>query len=132
VNVSKDFEELFALLRKHRVEFVIVGGYAVTFHTKPRFFLCCLCGKDEAIACYDRDDLERYLWVNQVAAFTSVTRRAYNPLAFEPRHPNEPTARVSRLKRMRAREGACNRGLGAGVRKFSHDRHTYYSIVSNT
>jgi hypothetical protein len=37
VNVSKDFEELFALLVKHRVEFVIVGGYAVTFHTKPRY-----------------------------------------------------------------------------------------------
>jgi hypothetical protein len=37
VNVSKDFEELFALLAKHRVEFVIVGGYAVTFHTKPRY-----------------------------------------------------------------------------------------------
>lgn len=37
MNVSKDFEELFALLRKHGVEFVIVGGYAVSFHAKPRY-----------------------------------------------------------------------------------------------
>jgi hypothetical protein len=37
VNVSKDFEELFAFFRKHGVEFVIVGGYAVSFHAKPRY-----------------------------------------------------------------------------------------------
>ncbi len=37
MNVSKDFEELFAFFRKHGVEFVIVGGYAVSFHAKPRY-----------------------------------------------------------------------------------------------
>lgn len=37
MNVQKDFEELFALFRDHQVEFLIVGGYAVAFHGKPRY-----------------------------------------------------------------------------------------------
>lgn len=36
MEVQKDFKELFALLNKHRVEFVIVGGYALAFHGAPR------------------------------------------------------------------------------------------------
>lgn len=34
---NKDFEEFFALLNKHEVRFVVVGGYAVVFHGYPRF-----------------------------------------------------------------------------------------------
>jgi hypothetical protein len=36
VSVSKDFEELFALLNAQGVKGLIVGGYAVTYHAKPR------------------------------------------------------------------------------------------------
>jgi hypothetical protein len=35
--VTKDFEELFACLNRHAVKAVIVGGYALAFHAKPRF-----------------------------------------------------------------------------------------------
>lgn len=34
---NKDFEEFFELLNKHKVRFVVVGGYAVVFHGFPRF-----------------------------------------------------------------------------------------------
>jgi hypothetical protein len=37
VNVSKDFEELFAFFNARQVKALIVGGYAVAFHAKPRF-----------------------------------------------------------------------------------------------
>lgn len=37
MNVQKDFEELFALFREQAVEFLIVGGYAVAFHSRPRY-----------------------------------------------------------------------------------------------
>jgi len=37
VAVSKDFEELFACLNAHAVDALIVGGYAVAFHAKPRY-----------------------------------------------------------------------------------------------
>ena len=37
MSVSKDFEELFALLNAQGVKGLIVGGYAVTYHTKPRY-----------------------------------------------------------------------------------------------
>ncbi len=32
----QDFEEFLSLLNKHKVEYLIVGGYAVTFHSRPR------------------------------------------------------------------------------------------------
>lgn len=35
--MSKDFEELFACLRRRNVRALIVGGYAVAFHGQPRF-----------------------------------------------------------------------------------------------
>lgn len=37
MSVSKDFEELFALLNAQGVKGLIVGGYAVTYHTRPRY-----------------------------------------------------------------------------------------------
>jgi hypothetical protein len=37
VNVSKDFEELFACLGARKVKFLVVGGYAFAFHAKPRY-----------------------------------------------------------------------------------------------
>ena len=37
MNIQPDFEELLQLLEKHKVEYMIVGGYAVAFHGVPRF-----------------------------------------------------------------------------------------------
>jgi hypothetical protein len=37
VNVSKDFEELLGSLRSRGVKALVVGGYALAFHAKPRF-----------------------------------------------------------------------------------------------
>ncbi len=37
MEIHPDFRELLALLRKHRVEYAIVGGYALAFHGAPRY-----------------------------------------------------------------------------------------------
>lgn len=37
MNIQQDFKELLALLEKHSVDYMIVGGYAVAFHGFPRF-----------------------------------------------------------------------------------------------
>lgn len=36
MSVSKDFEELFALLNARGVKALVVGGYAFAYHAKPR------------------------------------------------------------------------------------------------
>jgi len=37
MEISKDFEEFFGLLNKHKVRYLVVGGYAVAIHSKPRY-----------------------------------------------------------------------------------------------
>jgi hypothetical protein len=37
MNTQQDFEELLRLLEETKVEYLIVGGYAVAFHGFPRF-----------------------------------------------------------------------------------------------
>ena len=37
MTIPRDFREWFALLNSHRVEYAVVGGYAVAFHGAPRF-----------------------------------------------------------------------------------------------
>jgi hypothetical protein len=37
VEVQPDFRELLALLNKHAVEYLVVGGYALAFHGAPRY-----------------------------------------------------------------------------------------------
>lgn len=34
--LAKDFEDFVKLLNHHKVEYMIVGGYALAFHGKPR------------------------------------------------------------------------------------------------
>ncbi|MBO9634960.1 MAG: nucleotidyltransferase [Chitinophagaceae bacterium] len=34
--LAQDFEDFIALLNKHKVEYMVVGGYALAFHGKPR------------------------------------------------------------------------------------------------
>ncbi len=36
-NLNQDFKEFLALLLEEKVEFLVVGGYAVAFHGYPRF-----------------------------------------------------------------------------------------------
>ncbi len=35
--LATDFAEIIDLMNKHSVEYMVVGGYAVAFHGKPRF-----------------------------------------------------------------------------------------------
>jgi hypothetical protein len=37
MRVEKDFEKFIGLLNKHDVRYLIVGGYAFSFHAEPRF-----------------------------------------------------------------------------------------------
>ena len=37
MGVQKDFKELLELFNKHKVEYMIVGGYALAFHGAPRY-----------------------------------------------------------------------------------------------
>ncbi|NOY81698.1 MAG: hypothetical protein GXP31_11940 [Kiritimatiellaeota bacterium] len=37
MNIHPDFEELLRLLEEHRVDYMIVGDYAVAYHGHPRF-----------------------------------------------------------------------------------------------
>lgn len=37
MTLSKDFEDFVMLLNKFAVEYMVVGGYALAFHGKPRF-----------------------------------------------------------------------------------------------
>jgi len=37
MEVQPDFRDLLALLNEHKVDYLIVGGYALAFHGAPRF-----------------------------------------------------------------------------------------------
>jgi len=37
MEIHNDFKELLELFNKHKVEYLIVGGYALAFHGAPRF-----------------------------------------------------------------------------------------------
>jgi hypothetical protein len=37
MEVAKDFEEFFASFNAHRVQYLIVGGYALALHAHPRY-----------------------------------------------------------------------------------------------
>ena len=37
MDLNRDFKEFFTLLNKRNVSYLIVGGYAVTFHGYPRY-----------------------------------------------------------------------------------------------
>ena len=37
MEIHKDFKELLELFNKHRIEYLIVDGYALAFHGAPRF-----------------------------------------------------------------------------------------------
>jgi hypothetical protein len=37
MQLSKDFADFVELLNEHQVEYMVVGGYALAFHGKPRY-----------------------------------------------------------------------------------------------
>ena len=37
MEIQEDFKELLELFNAHKVEYLIVGGYALAFHGAPRF-----------------------------------------------------------------------------------------------
>ena len=37
MNIPEDFKEFIELLNSHNVRYLIIGGYAVGFHTRPKF-----------------------------------------------------------------------------------------------
>ncbi len=37
MKTSKDFEELFGLLNRNNVRYVVIGGYAFSIHAEPRY-----------------------------------------------------------------------------------------------
>ena len=67
MEVQKDFEEFLALLNKHEVEFLIVGGYALAFHGAPRF-----TGDIDVFVKADRSNAERMLEVLADFGFGSL------------------------------------------------------------
>ena len=50
MNTQPDFEDFLRLLEVHRVDYMIVGGYAVAYHGFPRFT------KDIDFLFWDADD----------------------------------------------------------------------------
>ena len=36
MTLAQDFEDFVKLLNKHQVDYMVVGGYALAFHGKPR------------------------------------------------------------------------------------------------
>jgi len=37
VDISSDYRDLFKILNKHKVKYLVVGAYAVIFYTEPRY-----------------------------------------------------------------------------------------------
>jgi hypothetical protein len=47
--LNKDFREFIELLNGHNIKYLVVGGYAVTFHGYPRF----------------TDDIDIWVWIDE-------------------------------------------------------------------
>src|SRR5260221_13124052 len=56
MDFQKDFAELCGLLNANRVEYLIVGGYAVAFHGAPRY-----TGDLDTLVCPDESVVKRTL-----------------------------------------------------------------------
>ena len=56
MEAQQDFKELLGLLNEHKVEYVIVGGYALAFHGAPRY-----TGDLDILIKPDKENAERIL-----------------------------------------------------------------------
>ncbi len=52
MEIQKDFKELLELFNSRKIEYLIVGGYALAFHGAPRF----------------TESIETYMWIGIRAA----------------------------------------------------------------
>ena len=67
METQPDFRELLALFSAHRVEYLIVGGYALAFHGAPRF-----TGDLDILVKPDAANAQRILTALEVFGFASV------------------------------------------------------------
>ena len=49
MEINSDFSDLLSLLGRHRVRYLIVGGWAVVYHAEPRGVGVNLIGKRDLI-----------------------------------------------------------------------------------
>lgn len=56
MKVQPDFKEFLELLNEYKVEYLIVGGYALAFHGAPRF-----TGDIDVFVCADEENAKRIL-----------------------------------------------------------------------
>ena len=56
MEIQSDFKELLELFNANKVEYMIVGGYALAFHGAPRF-----TGDIDLFVSSDRENAKRYI-----------------------------------------------------------------------
>jgi hypothetical protein len=71
MEVQTDFKELLALFNDHRVNYMIVGGYALAFHGAPRF-----TGDLDIYVKPDRDNAQRIVAALDAFGFASLGLKA--------------------------------------------------------
>ena len=67
MEAQPDFRELLGLFNAHRVEYMVVGGYALAFHGAPRF-----TGGPDLLVKPDPDNARRILAALEEFGFASV------------------------------------------------------------
>jgi hypothetical protein len=67
MEVQKDFKEFLALLNAHKVDFMIVGGYALAYHGAPRY-----TGDMDVFVKPDRKNAQRIIEVLKEFGFSSL------------------------------------------------------------
>ena len=67
MEIQKDFKELLELFNAHKVEYIIVGGYAVAFYGAPRF-----TGDIDILVGPDGDNAKRILAALDEFGFASL------------------------------------------------------------
>lgn len=67
MEIPKDFKELLELFNAHKVEYLIVGGYALAFHGAPRF-----TGDIDLLVKADSENAKRILGALEEFGFGSL------------------------------------------------------------
>ncbi|NLZ06035.1 MAG: nucleotidyltransferase family protein [Phycisphaerae bacterium] len=70
---TSDFKELLALFNRHKIEFIVVGGYALAFHGAPH-----LTGDIDLFIRPTRENAERILASLGELGFESLTVSAHD------------------------------------------------------
>ena len=67
MEIQQDFNELLKLFNAHKVEYIIVGGYALAFHGAPRY-----TGDIDILIKSDDDNAQRVLSALEEFGFGSI------------------------------------------------------------